>query len=52
MLEGRVPLEVADYERLHATELPSDADVETPRVTRGPFRFAGIQGRARRYERT
>lgn len=51
MLDARVPLTVAEYRELHARELPSDVDVETPRVTRGPFRFAGITGGARRYER-
>lgn len=52
MLDARVPLQVEEYCRLHATELPSDTDVDTPRVTRAPFRFAGIKNRARRYERT
>ena len=52
LLDARVPLEVAEYRDLHATELPSGVDVQTPRVTKAPFRFAGIQGRARQYERT
>ena len=50
-LDARVPLAVPDYRELHARTLPSDVDVETPRVTAAPFRFAGIQGGARRYER-
>ncbi|HLS64233.1 MAG TPA: hydroxymethylglutaryl-CoA synthase [Ruania sp.] len=52
LLDARVPLEVAEYRDLHAIELPSGVDVQTPRVTKAPFRFAGIQGRARQYERT
>ncbi|WP_147915246.1 hydroxymethylglutaryl-CoA synthase [Ruania zhangjianzhongii] len=51
-LDARVPLDVAEYRQLHATELPSGVDVATPRVTKAPFRFAGIRGRARHYERT
>lgn len=51
-LDARVPLEVAEYRELHAAELPSGVDVDTPRVTKAPFRFAGIHGRARQYERT
>lgn len=51
-LDSRVPLDIGEYRRLHATELPSAVDVHTPRVTKAPFRFAGIQGRARHYERT
>ncbi len=52
VLDARVPLEVAEYRELHAAELPSGVDVDTPRVTKAPFRFAGIRGRARQYERT
>lgn len=51
-LDVRVPLEVSEYRQLHAAELPSGVDVDTPRVTKAPFRFAGIRGRARQYERT
>ena len=51
-LDARVPLEVAEYRELHATELPSAVDMQTSRVTKAPFRFAGIEGRARQYERT
>ncbi|MFD5598847.1 hydroxymethylglutaryl-CoA synthase [Leucobacter sp. NPDC058333] len=50
-LDARVPLSVPEYRELHAREMPSNVDVETPRVTKAPFRFAGIQGGARRYER-
>lgn len=50
MLDSRVPLDIAEYERLHATSYPSNADADTPRVTAGPFRFAGIRGGARHYE--
>ncbi|WP_336659953.1 hydroxymethylglutaryl-CoA synthase [Leucobacter sp. USHLN153] len=51
VLDSRVPLSVPEYRELHARALPSDTDVVTPRVTAAPFRFAGIEGRARRYER-
>ncbi|GAB2568308.1 hydroxymethylglutaryl-CoA synthase [Leucobacter ruminantium] len=51
-LDARVPLDVPAYRELHSTVYPSAVDVETPRVTNAPFRFAGISGRARRYERT
>ncbi|MGW9020281.1 hydroxymethylglutaryl-CoA synthase [Leucobacter chromiiresistens] len=51
VLDARVPLSVPEYRELHARELPSSTDVETPRVTEAPFRFAGISGSARRYER-
>jgi hydroxymethylglutaryl-CoA synthase len=50
-LDARVPLSIADYRELHGTQLPSAEDVSTPRVTAGPFRFAGIKGGARHYER-
>ena len=52
MLDARVRLAVAEYERLHAVTHSSDEDVETPRVTSAPFRFAGLRRGARRYERT
>lgn len=51
-LEARVPLEIAEYRELHDRSYPSAPDFETPHVTRAPFRFAGIRGRARQYERT
>ncbi|MGC2939014.1 MULTISPECIES: hydroxymethylglutaryl-CoA synthase family protein [unclassified Brevibacterium] len=51
-LDARVPLSMDAYRALHATELPSAEDVSTPKVTAGPFRFAGVKGRARIYERS
>ena len=51
-LAGRVPLTLEEYRALHSAAHPSDVDWETPRVTEGPFRFAGIRDRARRYEAT
>ena len=51
LLEARVALDIPTYRRLHATELPSSEDVEMPKVTDAPFRFTGIKGRARYYER-
>ncbi len=51
-LDARVPVDVPEYRKIHAAaELASDVDVKTPHVTAAPFRFAGIVGRARRYER-
>lgn len=49
-LTARSSLSIADYRELHAREYPSGVDVTTERVTRAPFRFAGISSRARRYE--
>ena len=46
-----MPLSIDEYRALHAAELSSAEDVSTPKVTAGPFRFAGIKGRARLYER-
>lgn len=51
-LAARTPITLEDYRALHAAVLPSGTDVETPHVTRAPFRFAGIRGRARVYEAT
>ena len=50
-LDARVPLSIDAYRALHAAELSSADDVSTPKVTAGPFRFTGIKGRARLYER-
>lgn len=52
-LAGRTPLDVAEYRALHraAAELSSREDVEIPGSSAGPFRFAGISGRARQYRR-
>lgn len=52
MLDARVPLDVESYRELHSRVLRSTTDVENPRVTKGPYRFAGIKNRARYYERT
>ncbi|RGE24192.1 hydroxymethylglutaryl-CoA synthase [Leucobacter sp. wl10] len=50
-LNARAPLEVAEYRELHGRVFPSTQDLETPRVTSAPFRFSGLLGRARQYER-
>lgn len=50
-LDARVPLSIDAYRALHAAELSSTEDVSTPKVTAGPFRFAGVRDRARLYER-
>ncbi|WGP06266.1 hydroxymethylglutaryl-CoA synthase [Bacillus subtilis] len=50
-LDARVPLSIDAYRALHAAELSSAEDASTPKVTAGPFRFAGVKGRARHYER-
>jgi len=49
-LDARVPLTVAEYRALHATGAATSDDVERPRVTTAPFRFAGVLGGARHYE--
>ncbi|QGH68108.1 hydroxymethylglutaryl-CoA synthase [Pseudactinotalea sp. HY158] len=51
-LDTRVPLDVPSYRSLHALEHSSVNDLETSHVTRAPFRFSGVRGRARQYERT
>lgn len=51
-LDARVELDVTEYRRLHARVLASGEDVANPHVTNAPFRFSGISGRARHYERT
>lgn len=51
-LNAREPLSIAEYRELHATVHPSAEDVRTLRVTRAPFRFAGISSAARVYERS
>lgn len=51
-LEAREPLEIANYRELHAAEKSSANDYETPRVTKGPFRFSGVKDQARQYEKT
>jgi hydroxymethylglutaryl-CoA synthase len=51
-LEARVPLTVDAYRALHADGAATSRDVERPRVTAAPFRFAGVVGGARHYEAT
>ncbi|SJM63153.1 hydroxymethylglutaryl-CoA synthase [Gulosibacter sp. 10] len=50
-LAARPSISFDEYVALHETVLSSAEDVETPRVTGAPFRFAGIRGGARQYER-
>ncbi|QSB23160.1 hydroxymethylglutaryl-CoA synthase [Curtobacterium sp. 24E2] len=52
LLSTRVPLTVDAYRELHATGAATSEDVERPRVTAGPYRFAGVRGGARHYEAT
>src|SRR5690606_188508 len=42
-LDARVPLSIDAYRALHAAELSSAEDASTPKVTAGPFRFAGVK---------
>ncbi|WP_333617787.1 hydroxymethylglutaryl-CoA synthase [Dietzia sp.] len=51
MLDSRVRLSVPEYEGMHEKAMPSAEDTETAAVTKSPFRFAGVRGRARHYER-
>jgi len=48
-LDARVPLKIEDYRRMHATERSSTVDYELERVTQAPFRFTGVNARARNY---
>lgn len=51
-LAARTPIDIATYRKLHAgATRPSAVDVEIPASSPGPFRFAGITGRARQYTR-
>jgi len=50
VLGSRVRLTVDEYRALHAAGAATSEDVERPRVTAGPFRFAGVRGGARHYE--
>lgn len=50
MLDRRARIDVHRYRMLHAAaHLASAEDVEVAQTSTGPFRFAGITGRARRY---
>jgi len=52
LLAARTPVDVARYRDLHAgAALDSRVDLTTPVESAGPFRFAGIHDRARRYVR-
>lgn len=51
MLDARVPLTVQQYEDLHNGVRGSDEDYETAQVSTAPFRFTGVSGQARRYQR-
>lgn len=51
LLAARVPVSVPAYRELHAGATLGSADVVRPAVTTGPFRFAGVSGGARHYER-
>lgn len=50
MLDSREILDIATYREMHETNKPSEEDYDTPRVTKGKYRFAGQTGQARRYE--
>ncbi|MCA5922660.1 hydroxymethylglutaryl-CoA synthase [Curtobacterium oceanosedimentum] len=52
LLGARVPLTVDAYRELHAAGAATSEDVERPRVTAAPYRFAGVRGGARHYEST
>lgn len=49
-LDSRVPVGVERYRALHAAgSVASDADLDIPVETDGPYHFTGIRGRARQY---
>lgn len=51
LLDSRVELDVETYRTLHSTNKPSAEDYSTPIVTGAPYRFAGVSGQARRYDK-
>ncbi len=52
LLHDRHRLSIGTYEAWHRHDLPEDgSDYETPRVSDGPFRLAGIRDHQRQYER-
>lgn len=51
-LDTREVLDIKSYREMHEINTPSIEDFDTPRVTTGKFRFAGVTGQARRYERS
>ncbi|WP_297004844.1 hydroxymethylglutaryl-CoA synthase [uncultured Corynebacterium sp.] len=50
LLDSRVPVSIAEYRALHAAPHGTSDEQVTPKVTTGPFRFAGVTDRARQYE--
>lgn len=51
--DQRTPLDYEAYRALHAAhERGSQVDYQNPRVTSAPFRFGGVSGGARFYEKT
>ena len=50
VLDARETITIEAYRALHATERSSANDYATERVTKAPFRFAGVSGQARQYE--
>ncbi|MGO1950717.1 MAG: hydroxymethylglutaryl-CoA synthase family protein, partial [Mycobacteriaceae bacterium] len=49
VLDARVPVGIDDYRALHNGPHGSSGDEATPETTTGPFRFTGVEGRARKY---
>lgn len=49
-LSSRTHIGIQDYRELHQSIRFTDEDLSTPRVTRAPFRFAGVDKQARWYE--
>ncbi|WP_086809185.1 hydroxymethylglutaryl-CoA synthase [Streptomyces reticuliscabiei] len=53
VVERRQSIDYATYRTLHQRSLPEDGGHHmTPRQTTGPFRFAGLSGHKRLYERS
>ncbi|WP_291474993.1 hydroxymethylglutaryl-CoA synthase [Corynebacterium sp.] len=50
LLDQRVPVSIAEYRALHAAPHGTSEEQVTPKVTAGPFRFAGVTDQARQYE--
>ncbi|MGW6930964.1 hydroxymethylglutaryl-CoA synthase [Lentzea sp. NPDC054927] len=52
IVDRRQPIDYDTYRELHELSLPQDGGHHlTPRQTTGPFRFAGLSGHKRLYER-
>ncbi|WIK58541.1 hydroxymethylglutaryl-CoA synthase [Actinotignum urinale] len=52
MLDARTEVDFRTYRVMHAALRTDSEDFETPSQTTGPYRWAGVQGKIRRYSAT